>query len=265
MSARQPVDNYSRAINLAGQIEMEWSDRLLRSFIEEAVPLAGRIGAGKYLVEPSYYVQAAEWVAAQADLGEAASMADVGAGLGRFLYELLRRAPGIRQAAYVEPSPTLFRWGERLLSAGREIPYIPYVEGLGRVEQHEGSRDLGLEAQLLDKISLINGSADTLSANQQRYDLVSSLNVVDQCAYPSVFASEAMELVKSGGYAVFASTYQWQERFYIEAETTFANLNDLFTDGDWSLVAEADFDYEFRRGDRHRSRFLSHHVMYRRS
>ena len=74
-----------------------------------------------------------------------------------------------------------------------------------------------------------------------------------------------MELVNPGGYAVFASTYQWQERFYIEAETTFANLNDLFANGDWSLVAEADFDYEFRRGDRHRSRFLSHHVMYRRS
>ena len=264
MSAQRPIDNYSRAINLAGQIEMEWGDRLLRSFIEEAVPLAGRIGAEKYLVEPGYYAQAAEWVAGHADLDKAASVADVGAGLGRFLYELLRRAPGIGQATYVEPSATLFRWGERLLSADKEIPYIPYIEGLGRVEQREEARNMDLEPQLLDKLCLIHGSADALSANLQRYDLVSSLNVVDQCAYPSVLASEIMELVKPGGYVVFASAYQWQERFYIEAETTFADLNDLFSAGHWSLVGECDIDYECRRSDRHRNRFLSHHVMYRR-
>lgn len=97
-----------------------------------------------------------------------------------------------------------------------------------------------------------------------RFDLVTALNVLDQCAYPSRLASDILNLVAPQGHVALSCTHQFQPRFYIDSSTVFNSLHDLFPTHEWGLIAEAELSFDFPMGERHRNRFLSHHVLYRR-
>ena len=97
-----------------------------------------------------------------------------------------------------------------------------------------------------------------------RFDLVTALNVLDQCAYPSRLAHDVLTLVAPQGYAALSCADQFQPRFYVDPSTVFESLHDLFDTVEWALRAETELSFEFRMGERHRNRFLSHHVLYQR-
>jgi SAM-dependent methyltransferase len=257
------TDNYTVERKAAGQIEAEWSDVLLENFITRDNPAAARLGSG-FLVRPTYRHAVADWLSsALADTPNPRRVVDVGAGLGRFLVELVRRCPEVESALYVEPSPTLFKWAERIFSDGSEAPVqIPVVKGLGEVTWHEATASARLEASVRKKIRLVPGSVDARQLEGVRFDLVTALNVLDACAYPSRLAADILNLVAPSGHVALSCTHQFQPRFYIDESTVFDSLHDLFPDHTWKLVTETELSFDFRLGDRVRQQFLSHHVLY---
>jgi ubiquinone/menaquinone biosynthesis C-methylase UbiE len=265
MNEPETSDRYATEWKLAGQVESEWGDVLLGEFLEAHIPAAKRLGVTAYLAGPRYHRAAAQWVAsALAKHAPPASSVDIGGGLGRFLVELLRQFTSLAAATYVEPSPTLFRWTHAAFSPGATIEGVPFLKGETQVDWHETVTALGLEAALLRKVRLIHGSADAPTLGDAQFDLVSVLNVFDQCAYPSLLAARALRLVAPSGYVCFSCTHLFQQRIFIDPATVFASLHDLFSATEWALIAETELPFAFRTGERHRSLFLSHHVLYQR-
>lgn len=84
---------------------------------------ARRLGLTDFLVQPTYYRAVANWLSS-ALVGQPSRrcVVDIGAALGRFLVELVRCCPHIESALFVEPSPSLYRWAERILSDGVGAP-----------------------------------------------------------------------------------------------------------------------------------------------
>lgn len=138
-------DNYAVERRVAGQIEAEWSDVLLCDFIKAENPAARRLGLAGFLVRPIYYHAAADWVSSTL-VGQTypRCVVDIGAGLGRFLVELVRRCSQIESALYVEPSPTLYGWAERILAEGPGAPIrIPFLKASGRLDGTKVRRPCG--------------------------------------------------------------------------------------------------------------------------
>jgi hypothetical protein len=159
----------------------------------------------------------------------------------------------------------LYRWAERILSDGVGAPQpIPFLKGSGEVAWYEGETSARVEANVRNKIRLIPGSVEAPPLTGARFDLVTALNVLDQCAYPSRLAHDVLTLVAPQGYAALSCAHQFQPRFYVDPSTVFESLHDLFDTVEWALRAETELSFEFRMGERHRNRFLSHHVLYQR-
>src|SRR5262245_12379924 len=126
----EPDDYFAVERRLAGRLELEWSDVLLGEFVKAENPAARRTWPD-FLARPVYHH-------AVADLLSSITLPppgpwrvlDVGAGLGRFLVELILRSPQIQSAVYVEPSPTLYKWAKRILADDSEAPVpIPFLKG----------------------------------------------------------------------------------------------------------------------------------------
>jgi len=261
----EPEDYFAVERRLAGRLELEWSDLVLGEFVKAENPAARRTWPD-FLVRPAYYHAVANWLSSVVLPPPGPwRVLDAGAGLGRFLVELILRCPQIESAFYVEPSPTLYRWAERILAdaQGETVP-IPFLKGLGEVGWHEGQPSARVQASVRDRIRLVLGSVDALPPTIAPFDLVTALNVLDQCAYPTRLAHDLLNLVGEGGHIALSSTYQFQQRFYIDESTVFDSLHDLFPPWQWTLVAEVELPFEFPVAERVRNRFLSHHVLYRR-
>lgn len=265
MNEREFSDRYAAETRLAGQVESEWRDVLLGEFLEASIPAARRLGFTEYLAGPAYHRNAAEWVSsALAGYAQPRTAADIGGGLGRFLFELLKQLPALDTVTYVEPSPTLFGWAKDMLTPGSTVARVPFLKGVAEVGWHEPPPSVRLDTELLHKIRLVHWAADTPTLRGAQFDLVAALNVLDQCGYPSVVAERIMELVAPRGFVALSCTHQFQQRFFIDPATLFASLHELFSATKWTLIAKTELPFVFRTGERHRNAFMSHHVLYRR-
>jgi hypothetical protein len=258
-------DRYAVERRLAGQIESEWGDVLLGTFIEARVPAARRLGTSEYLAGPRYHAGVAAWIAgALAGRHERARAVDIGGGLGRFLFELLQQLPALESATHVEPSPTLSAWASTILTPGSTVLRVPFLTGLGAVEWHTLSPGVTLRPELLTKLRLVHGSVEAPILAGTQFDLVAALNVLDQCGYPSLVAGHILQLAAPDGFVVLSCTHQCQKHLFLDERTVFESLHDLFPHRQWRLIAETELPFAFRMGERHRNLFLSHHVLYQR-
>jgi|CXWL01.1.fsa_nt_gi hypothetical protein len=250
-------DKYATEWKFASMVEYAWGDVLLGSFLEEKIAPARRLGTDAYLNGPQYPTAVARWLAS-ALVGHRlpATCVDVGGGLGRVLVELLRHLPSLESATLAEPSPTLFHWNREMLTNGTTASRVPFVKGVAEVGWREASSGLRLDADLVRKIRLVHGSVEALGEHERRGELVTLLNVLDQCEDPSGLAAGVLELVAPGGYVCLADSYQYLQ------PVPFASLHELFSKTRWVRIAEAELPFECRTGERHRHLFLSHHVLY---
>ncbi len=240
-------------------VEYAWGDVLLGSFLEEEIAPARRLGSDRYLGGPRYPAVVASWLAsALVGYSPPATCADVGGGLGRVLVELVRQLPSLEVATLAEPSPTLFQWNSQNLTTDTATLRVPFVKGIGEVCWRDAPGRLGLEPDLLRKIRLVHGSVDVFCGQASRFDLVTLLNVLDQCEDPLRLAAGALELVAPGGHVCVADSYQYSD------PAPFTTLHELFAHPQWLPIAEAELPFLFRTGERHRHLFLSHHVVYQR-
>lgn len=237
---------------LAAGIEADWADHFFPG--EAAGParfLEASEGAPQFPVISPFPAAAAGFIAGQLVAAgiRPESVLEVGAGCGRFAFELLGRVPSISRAMVMEPMPAkaaFLRWlfaldhGDRRewpFRAGGEVRTVPFApppalrrEPPPAVEVHAAT---------------LEGLGPQLARNDTPYALVTCLNVLDHVASPQSFADLLAEVTSPGNHLAISSPLDWH-RDFTPPERWKSRLADFFPVARWEPVAAANLPFLYR-------------------
>lgn len=245
-------DFYLSPAGLAAYFEKEWSDLLLSpekmnfDFAPFELKHLSR-GDSKIISQTILEI-------ANKESFRPKSYLEIGPGLGRAFYEIMKETPSLRSAKLVEPSKYLAKTLENLF-LGKSSCAFPIILGNDYLSEikiepttiREKFDDFDLE--------IINKTFDNVTGDVETSDLVLCLNVVDQCKDPEALLDLVKAKTNSGGVLVVSCTFQWQKRF-LGSKIPFTNLRTEFGE-DWEVLADENLPFSIRVNERYWYTFLS--------
>ncbi len=185
---------------------------------------------------------------------------EVGSSLGRSSYEMIKAHGGIKNVTAVEPSQAFMKTYKDILLKGHKIDftYIKSRQQLGHIT-FDSSPIAKVCADV--KFELINKEFDSHTVDEQ-FDLVVSLNVLDQCPSPNTIVNALKHSVKVGGVLCLSCTYQWNKKHLLDSSEAVNDINDYFEENQWKCLSQHEHDYKFRFSERFSRLFSAHLVVY---
>jgi hypothetical protein len=253
-------DFYLARAGLAAHFEKEWGDLLLTSqtinfnfapFEPKFLSLGDSLLVSKSILE---IAEKSSW--------QPASVLEIGPGLGRTFYEVLKESSSIKKAQLVEPSEYLAT-GLKELFKGDSLCSFPLIFGneyLSEVEVNPGSiRDPFKKIDL----EIINKPFEKVLQDLVSADLVLCLNVVDQCKHPKALLDLVKAKTNVNGFLIVSCTFLWQKKYPWSKGAPFKNLRSQFG-GNWEVVREDNLPFSIRVNERFWYTFLSQVLYLRR-
>ena len=246
-------DFYLSQTGLAAHFEKEWADLLLNSKNThfEFVPFELKhLSQGDSVLVAKTLLEIIK-----KDSIKPESYLEIGPGLGRAFYEIVKETPSLHKGQLVEPSKHLATTLKNLFLV-KSASVFPVIFGneylsevsIDPVQVREPFQNFDLE--------IINGQFNEETNKLEMSDLVLCLNVIDQCKNPK----ELLDLVKAktspNGILAISCTYQWRKNFLGINKPPFKNLRSQFGE-EWEVLKEEELPFSIRINERFWYTFLS--------
>ncbi len=183
--------------------------------------------------------------------------------------------PSLRSATLIEPSQALASAFDRLFRHPAPTSY-PVLWGNSDVlDVAFDSTHLQQAVRGLD-VSLINCSHEQLGEDLGVFDLVTCLNVLDNCTAPLALVETLKRHTALGGILALSCTYQWSKKYLgtmseranrtLEpaAEAPTRHIHSLFG-AEWTWLNDTNIQFTLRKSERHWFLFLSHVSVFRKN
>lgn len=246
-------------------LEAGWSDYLLAARNAETPGLVTPNPMSEW-AGPSFYREIAEWVAAVCPTETVSTLCEIGAAVGRGVFELDRALPGLTKIVAVEPSRVFGEWLEHLLVSEAPLPAIPINRLPGVLDSRPAkSRPAPIE-QAAQRLEIQRMPMENYLGNRQpQFDLVFCANVLDRHPRPQRFLSTLVDLVSPGKLLVIATPFDYSEALTpVQTEWLFDLEGEIKARASFETLAKREFCYDFRYHDRSWSRFVSEGICLRR-
>lgn len=129
---------------------------------------------------------------------------DVGCGPGRTLADLAPRYPSVRFVG-VDRSPAMTDLARRILCG-------PATTSVDLDASDYGFAPVQLVGLGLPNVEVYTAAVETLSARQQRYQLVIASHLLDRVQQPAVVLDRLLELVAHGGNLLVSCAFNYETR-----------------------------------------------------
>jgi hypothetical protein len=255
-----PKDFYLDDRALAGYVEKDWYDHILKSN-----PRKSAFEFSPFEREDlycDYHERLIEFLLSASNKAavKPRKLLEVGASLGRTFYEACRKIETIRSATLIEPSQNLFSTHGKIFD-GDEIAQVPVLKGnLSMEEVPLLTAPIKAACSGVDVVR-INRPFQEVDQNLGTFDLVICSNVIDQCKDHLRLAGFLKRSTSPSGLILLSCTYQWNEKYIGNASDPVKDINDLF-DSSWTFQGEANLPFRIRVNERYWMSFLSHVVAY---
>lgn len=235
---------YSQIWRIASYLEAEWSDCLFENSTRQSRagwdPLTDQ-------AQPRFYQQIGKLAVdcVKKVQTNPKRYCDVGGATGRTLYEINRQLPELTELMLVEPSPLFCQWAERLLCSSEELDWIPTV----RYREKCSYEKVVKRPQPINKdkeVTIHQVIVDDVPRPPEYFDLITCLNVADRHQNPLSLVNTLGNLLQPNGLLILSSPLEFEEKYTPDKEKWVRDLNVLFSEQEWTSVAEENFLYDLR-------------------
>lgn len=173
---------------------------------------------------------------------------EIGPGLGRTFYEVVKETPSIEAAILVEPSENLAIALEKLFLQGKQSAF-EILKGNGEFSSvlFDSSR-IAQDCSHLPKI-ILQKTFEEAQQDLPLSNILVCLNVLDQCQNPLGLLDLIRNKTEKGGLLVTSCTFQWQKRYLGSDDIPFKDLRTQF-DENWEVLAEINEPFHVRLSER---------------
>ncbi|MEJ2765941.1 methyltransferase domain-containing protein [Photobacterium sp. MCCC 1A19761] len=254
-------DFYIDQKGLAAYYEIQWLDKLRLNGVTEQLESKSRHVPESFIYS-THTQSVAQFIieALEAENIAPNSALEVGPALGRNSFELVTNVPTISSVTVVEPSHRLLSNFKQIIIEGAkcQFPYIKSLNELGYLDF-----DASSIAKACDHVAftLIEAPFEHGLVTKE-FDLVTCLNVLDQCESPRAIVDALMDATALNGVLVLSCTYQWSKKHLKNESEAVDDINDYFG-VNWEKLSEDEIEYKIRFNERYSLLFLSHVVAYK--
>jgi SAM-dependent methyltransferase len=188
---------------------------------------------------------------------EAATVLDVGCGLGRITAEIARL--GADHVLGIDLSPRMIEEAAQLVGS----------QGVRTIKLSLAARRT-VDAQVAldwkdDNYDFMVADALDMPLKSGAFDFVMCLNVIDRVPDPRRLIDEIGRVLRTGGYLLISDPYHWDDR-YTKRGQWVPNMSVLFRSSTWQRIREIDgVPFVLRAsGNRRIVLYMNHCLIYRR-
>ncbi len=250
-------ERYSDPVRVGEYMEAEWGDKIAAHVPTPATP--------EKLFGPcisTFYQDVAEFAREVLAGAEIKNACDIGCATGRFLYELVRLFPPLKDLVGVEPSPVFTDYARKfLLRRGDTLSdWIPlpgsHVKPAYVKLTREFYDSVAVAEDATKVIDIYTGMGEDTPRPEEHFDVLFCLNVVDRHPNPKARVGRLGQLLREGGSFFLASPMEWDRRF-TPPELWVEDLSLLFAEGRWEKKGVRDIAYPFRQTARYKTEYVS--------
>lgn len=112
------------------------------------------------------------------------------------------------------------------------------------------------------KIEFQTMDAQKMSFDDEMFDTVICLNVIDRVPEPEKVLVELMRITRKSGYLLITDPYDWSEQYTVK-EKQISNIKDVYTEETWEFVVDKDVDFELYSNPRKSIKYRDHLLLLR--